>query len=193
MRAITAKYDGHCSACGSDIAVGQCAYHERKVGLFCQGCEPADNDELRAYRQQAIDARADRYAERASKRRADAERLVAVDRERMNDIAFVTQPGRMPERQRAIKRGDKAANLEGEAQEMERKATRRKARVKGDAEAAKEAQRELVRQWIEAGMEVRHTILGRCTVVKVSRKTARVRLARTGNAYTEDLIYLSKS
>lgn len=194
MRQITVKYGGECRACGEVIDPGESAIHEKRVGLFCIGCEPADgSDELREYRQQAIDQRADKLEERAAKRRAEAAGIYERDQHLMSDIAFTTQPGHIPERDRIIKRREKAGRLSAEADALEGRAQRTRARVKGDAAQRDEQRREFVREWIEAGMRVRHSILGPATVEKVNRKTARVRLDSTGNSYAEDLIFLSRA
>lgn len=191
MREITVKYDGDCRACGQSIEAGDQAIHEKRVGLFCLGCEPAEGSEdLRQYRQRAIDSRADKLQERADKRWSEADSLYRRDQHLMNDIAFTTQPGRIPERERVFKRREKVRRLAAEATELESRATRSRARVKGDAERRDEERRESVREWIEAGVRVRHSIMGSATVVKVNRKTARVRLDSSGNCYAEDLIFL---
>lgn len=193
MRQITVKYGGECRACGEVIDPGESAIHEKRVGLFCIGCEPAEgSEELRQYRQDAIDRRADKLEERASKRRAEAEGLYKRDQHLMSDIAFTTQPGHIPERERIFKRRERAGRLAAEADELQGRATRTRARVKGDAAKRDEERREATREWIEPGMRVRHSILGSATVEKVNRKTARVRLDSTGNSYAEDLVFLSK-
>lgn len=188
MRQITVKYAGECRTCNTEIAAGETAWHERKVGIFCDGCQPTDADTLRAYRQESIDARAETLAQRADKRRAEATRLVNVDAERMSDIAFVTQPGHFPERARAIKRREKAANLAGEADALDRKAAQRTARVKGDAEARHEQRREAVRQWLKPGMQAHTGHFGVQEVCKVNKKTARIRFG-DGHEVAHDLMF----
>lgn len=193
MKQIEVKYGGECRACGETIAIGERAIHEKRVGLFCIGCEPAEgSEELRQYRQDAIDRRADKLEERASKRRAEAEGLYKRDQHLMSDIAFTTQPGHIPERERVLKRREKAGRLSAEADALEGRAQRTRARVKGDAAKRDEERREAVREWIEPGVRVRHSILGPAIVEKVNRKTARVRLDSTGNCYAEDLMFLSR-
>lgn len=107
-------------------------------------------------------------------------------------IAFTTQPGHIPERERVFKRREKAGRLSAEADALEGRAQRSRARVEGDAAQRDEQRRESVRQWIEPGMRVRHSIMGPATVEKVNRKTARVRLDSTGNSYAEDLMFLGR-
>jgi len=189
MRRITVKYAGECRACGAAIDHGEQAFHEKRVGLFCAGCEPEDgSDELRAYRQEGLDARNERLAERAEKRRAKAESLRQRDAHLWDDYAFITQPGHIPERARAIKRSDKAHELDREAAALDRKRSRGNARVKGDAAKRDEQRREAVREWLEPGMKAHTGHFGVQQVVKVNRKTARIRFA-DGHECTHDLIF----
>lgn len=194
MRQITAKYDSECRRCAGEIERGQHVVHEKRVGVFCIECAPAEgSEELRSYRQQALDRRADRLNERADKRRRAAYTLRKRDEPLFQCHAFRTQPGRIPERERALKRREKAHQLDAEAEQLERKAAQPAARVKGDAAARDERRREAVREWIQPGMRVRHALVGLCTVVKVNRKTARLRFDCSGAERAEDLIFIGRA
>jgi hypothetical protein len=188
MRRITVKYAGECRKCGADLGVGVQAIHEKRVGLFCLSCEPTDVEDIREYRQEAADRRADRYDRWAEKRRAKAAALEKRNDPYRGDIAFNTQPGHIPERARAIKRTEKAWEHTQKAQEMERKASSlRCVRVKGDKERARQKQREAVLEWLRVGMRIHTHIYGLGTVVRINRKTARINDTGSSGTYTVTL------
>lgn len=68
------------------------------------------------------EARADRLREWAGKREAKAIAIVQGDAHYWDDLAFVTQPGHIPERARAIKRGERAGEHANKATEMAQRA-----------------------------------------------------------------------
>lgn len=138
----------------------------------------------------------ERWAARAEKRLAwaeSAERQAAAlerGREAYNgDIAFWTQPGRIPERSRLHERDRRAAELRqkakahrDKAKELQRLATRNL----GDAERAKQAIRDA--SSFQVGDRVISTFFGPVEVVKVNAKTYRIRLAH-GGTITQDKIF----
>ena len=72
MRQITVKYTGECRKCGNTLIVGSQAMYEKTTGIFCVGCEPTDTEDIRGYRQERADRKADRYDEWAGKRETKA-------------------------------------------------------------------------------------------------------------------------
>lgn len=199
MRQIVTKYEGDCTHCGEVLEVGQPAMYERQTGIFCPGHEPTDPEEIRAYRQEKADAKADRLEGWATKRTAAATAVLDHDREHYRgDIAFNTQPGHIPLRARVIARGDRAHESLQKAAGMQDRADRlrRGVRVKGDAERRHNAEREYKRERLEAGMVVESVFTGSVEIVRVNRKTARVKGGVGGRLgadrqITEDLLYLS--
>ena len=194
MRLITVRYGGECRVCGTSIAVGTQAIHERRVGLFCPGCEPTDLEAVRALRQDAADRRADRYEGWAAPRRAKAGAREARNAPYRGDIAFNTQPGHIPERARAIARTEKAWEHSQKADEFADRARRlrRGVRVAGDAEKRRQAARDRVRAILKVGMRVDTGIYGRGVVERINRKTATVGKTGTSGTYrtTVDLSFL---
>lgn len=176
MRTITLKYQGECRKCGAILPEGATAVYERRVGVFCPGCAPTDPEEIRAYRQEARDRKAERYEGWAAKRRERAEATIEGNRTFTGDIALQTQPGHIPLRARIIKQNDRAFESIGVARSMEEKAEslRGPAPVAGDAERRREKRRKIARLWVEKGMKVDTVMWGIGTVTRINRKTATV-------------------
>ena len=190
MRTITVKYDGVCKKCGAALVVGQQAAYERASGIFCPGCAPTDTEEIRAYRQERADAKADKYEGWAAKRRERAAAVLKADEWARGDYAFNTQPGHIPGRQGMNDRHDRQYESLETAQRFEAKAeSLRHVRVKGDAAARDEAVRLRVLSWIKVGMMVNGFGQKSCEVLKINKNTARIR--GQGSDYNERLIFLS--
>lgn len=189
MRQITVRFAGECRKCGASLAVGMPAIYERHIGIFCPPCGPTDPEEIRQYRQDAGDRRADRYEAWAGKREQRANATLTHIREHYTgDIAFNTQPGHIPLRARIIGQEDRAFESLRKAQGFREKAqSLRHVRVAGDAERRYEAEREYVRSWIQPGMVVDSCHFGPRKVVRVNKKTATLE-----GIGTHDLMFLSR-
>ncbi len=176
MRSIVLRYAGECRKCGAALAVGVPAVYERRVGVFCPACGPTDPEEIRAYRQEAGDRRADRYEGWAAKRRERAEATLSHNRKHYTgDIAFCTQPGHIPLRARVNARDARAFESLRVAERFERKAKAlRHVRVKGDKERQRQAKRDAIRPLLKVGMRVDTGIYGVGVVERINRKTATV-------------------
>jgi len=165
MRQITVKYEGECSRCGATLEVGQQAMYEKTTGIFCVGCEPTEVEDIRHYRQLKADAKADRYESWAAKREEAAKARLNTYPEVRSDYAFITQPGRIPLRERMNKSDDIAYKSLDKAAEMRSKAASiRKVAVKGDAERRYQAQREALDKVIGKGSRVVDFVFGAGTV-----------------------------
>ena len=176
MRQITVRYEGSCRKCAAALTIGTQAIYEKHVGIFCLSCGPTDAEEIREYRQEAGDRRADKYDEWAEKReqRANAT-LTNIAEHYTGDIAFNTQPGHIPLRARVIAQEDRSFQSLRKARQMRQKASSlRNVRVAGDAERAREERREKVRSWIKKGMRVRDAIYGIGIVERINKKTATI-------------------
>jgi len=191
MRTITVKYDGACTKCGAALAVGQQAAYERSMGMFCPGCAPTDTEAIRAYRQARADAKAAKYQGWADKRKGKAAAVFKADSWAHGDTAFNTQPGRIPERSRMIERHDRQFESLRTAASMEAKAASLRApvAVKGDAAKRDEACRLRVLNWLKVGMVVDCGYAAPVTVLKINRKSARVK-SQFGESI-RDLIFIS--
>ncbi len=193
MKTITLKYAGECRACGTTLPAGAAATYERRVGVFCPTCAPTDPEVIRNYRQEGADRKADRYDGWAAKRQERATATLNYNRKHYtSDIAFNTQPGHIPLRARVIRQDDRARKSLRTAEHMQQKAdSLRTVRVAGDAELARQAKREATLGWLEVGMKVDTVIYGLGEVLKINRKTAKVRTGVSGTWETNvDLSFL---
>ena len=194
MRQITIKYQGECRKCGATLAVGATAIYERRVGIFCPECEPADTEEIRTYRREAADRKADKYEEWAGKRREKASAQLNSYPEVRHDYAFITQPGRIPFRDRMNRADGRAFESLQVAERMEAKAdSLRHVRVKGDAEKRWQGLRNLNTTRFKVGDTVDTGIYGRGVILKINKKTAKIGNTGTSGTYTVnvDLAFLS--
>ena len=120
-------------------------------------------------------AKSDRRAAWADAAEARAAALLA---NRNTDWAFISQPGHIPARAREIAQTDRAMELLAKARDHREKAANLSAlatRTKGDAEAARQAERDA--KTLQAGDAARSVHYGACTIVKVNAKSYRIRLA----------------
>ena len=183
MRTITVKYEGNCKKCGADIPIGETAIYEKHIGIFCINCGPTDSEEIRVYRQEAGDRRAEKYDKWAEKRINTASAVLKHNEVFTGDIAFNTQPGHIPFRARVIKQNDKAIESLNIAHSFQGKANSlRHVRVAGDAEKKRQAKRDTVLTWIKKGMIVDTLIYGQGIVEKINKITATV--GQTGQSGT---------
>ena len=175
MRSLIVKYQGECARCGNTLEVGETADYEKPTGIFCPGHFPTDPEEIRAFRVKKAEAKAARYDAWADKREARANAQLNSNPEIRHDIAFITQPGRIPMRERMNKSDERAYESLNKADRMREKAASiRNVRVKGDAARRDEAKRAAVDEWIKPGMDVQSPHYGGTIVLKVNKKSVRV-------------------
>ena len=58
MRQIALRRAGDCEKCGIHLAEGSLAWYERRCGIFCDGCQPTDPEEIREMRQVGAERKA---------------------------------------------------------------------------------------------------------------------------------------
>jgi len=194
MRSIIVKYQGECRKCGATLAIGESAIYERHIGIFCPTCAPTDTEEIRTYRQEATDHKADKYEDWAARRIKVATAQLNSYPEIRHDIAFCTQPGRIPFRDRMNRADGKAYESLQVAERMKSKAdSLRHVHVKGDAEKRWQALRDLNSSRFKVGDVVQTGIYGKGTIVKLNKKTAIIGSAGTSGTATVkvDLAFLS--
>ena len=190
MKVITVKYSGECRKCEKVIEAGETAIHERHIGLFCPTCEPTDPEEIRHYRQEAGNHRAEKYDEWAGKREVKAEAQLNSHPEIRHDWAFITQPGRIPFRDRMNKADSRACESLNIAENMRDKAeSLRHVRVKGDAEKRWQARRDSTLTWLKVGMTADAGMYAPGVVLKINKKTATFQ-GKFGK-YNVDLAFIS--
>jgi len=168
--------------------------YERSIGIFCLECEPKDSEEIRTYRQEAADHKADKYEDWASKRTEKAMSTLNHNRVYTSDIAFNTQPGHIPLRARVIAQNDKAYESLEVAKHLEEKAeSLRHVRVKGDAEKRWQALRDLNTTRFTVGDIVDTGIYGKGKILKINKKTAKIGNTGISGTFTinVDLAFLS--
>lgn len=194
MRPITVKYSGECRKCGTTLEVGSQAIYERHIGIFCPLCTPTDTEDIRIYRQEAASRKADKYEDWAAKRRQTAEAQLNSNPEIRHDWAFITQPGRIPFRERMLKADERAFESLQIAEKMEAKAdSLRHVQVKGDAEKRWQSLRDLNLTRFKVGDAVNTGVYGEGTILKLNKKTAKIGNTGTSKTYTTnvDLAFLS--
>ena len=175
MHQITVKYSSDCRKCGLPLNVEETAIHEKHVGLFCVDCAPTDPEEIRAYRQEAGDRRAEKYEEWAEKRENRANRQLNSNPEVRHDWAFVTQPGHIPFRARMLKADERAFKSLEVAEGFRGKAeSLHHVRVAGDAERKRQAKRDAIKPLLAVGMKVLTPIFGGGIIRKVNQKSVSV-------------------
>lgn len=183
MRQITVKYKGDCRKCGQTLEIGTSAIYERRVGIYCPGCAPTDSEEIREVRQEAADRKADRLEGWASKRIERATAQLNSYPEIRHDIAFCTQPGRIPFRDRMNRADERAFESLNKAREMEARASSlRHVQVKGDREKRRQAERDYNLTWLKVGMTVDTIVFGHGIVKRINKKTATI--SNTGQSKT---------
>ena len=191
MRQIAVKYEGECKKCGASLEVGQSAMYEKSMGIFCPGCEPTDSEEIREYRQEKADRKADRYEGWATKREADATAKLNSYPSMRHDWAFITQPGHIPARARMIKADDRAyESLQVASQMKEKAASLRHVRVAGDAAKRDQATREAHDLIIRKGSKVFDVCFGTGEVMGVFTKSYRIKWDRSGSTWSRDKIFV---
>ncbi len=191
MRTITTKYAGECRKCLAPLAIGAQVVYERRVGIFCPACAPTDSEEIRKYRQEGADRKADRLEGWAAKREARANAQLTSMPQVRHDWAFITQPGRIPMRERMNRADDRAIESLGKAREFRARAEGlRHVRVAGDAAAARQKARENRDMLIAKGSRVHDPCFGPGTVVGVFKKSYRIAFDRLDRPIARDKSYV---
>jgi len=172
MREIIVKYNGECKRCNAVLDVGTKAMYEKSMGCFCVGCEPKDVEEIRFFRLAKNEKKADKYDEWAHKREIKANQKLNSYPEIRHDWAFITQPGRIPLRDRMNRGDEDAIKSLRVAQYMREKAENlRHVTVKGDAERTHQARRDFMTENVKVGDKVMWLHTKELEVLKINKKT----------------------
>ena len=191
MRELTVKYKGQCKRCNKDLEIGQPAMYEKSMGIFCIGCEPKDIEEIRAFRLEKAEQKAEKYEEWASKRECKVNTQLNSHSEIRHDWAFITQPGHIPMRAQMIKSDDRAYESLQVAEAFREKAHNlRKVRVAGDAERKYQAQREANDLLIQKGSKITDIVFGEGTVISIHKKSYRIQWDKSGRTWSRDKIFV---
>jgi len=175
MRLIKIKWAGKCNKCQNELNIGDDAGYEKSMGIFCPSCIPSDPEEIRSYRQTRADKKAEKLLSRAEKLEEKAGQLESQFEYCRQDLAWVTQPGNIPGRDRAIRNFEKGIELNQAAKELkERAGSISNVRVAGDAEHEHQAKRDAVTASIRIGAPIFSYIYGNGTVLKINKKTVLV-------------------
>ena len=190
MRQIQVKYEGECKKCSAVLEVGTPAMYEKSMGCFCIGCEPKETEDIRAFRLEKAERKAERYEGWAAKRKEKAHRDLNSYPSIRHDWAFVTQPGHIPFRAKMNRADDRAFESLKVAEGFEQKAeSLRNVRVAGDAERRRQAERDSLDTIISKGSKVMDYTFGAGEVVGVYKKSYRIKFNR-GFTYARDKSYV---
>lgn len=175
MRQVQVRYEGECKKCGAVLEVGTPAMYEKSMGCFCIGCEPKEVEDIRAFRLEKAERKAERYEGWAAKRKEKANRDLNSYPSIRHDWAFITQPGHIPFRARMNRADDRAFESLKVAEGFEAKAeSLRNVRVAGDAERNRQARREALDNLISKGSKVMDAVFGAGKVIGVYKKSYRI-------------------
>jgi len=148
--------------------------YEKGMGIFCLGCEPKDEEEIREYRTIKAERKAERLIAKAERLEEEAQAKMSSFEAMRGDIAFITQPGYIPARERILRSYNRGADMIQEAKETRERAESimfYKTRVKGDTERERQKEREKNDEIIKVGDTVECSLHGRGTVLKINKKT----------------------
>lgn len=191
MRQIFIKYSGQCAKCGNSLDIGKIAMYEKSMGIFCVGCEPKDVEEIRSFRLQKAEPKAEQYEEWAEKREHKANVQLNSLPEIRHDWAFITQPGHIPLRAKMIEADDRAFQSLNVADRFRRKAeSLRHIQVAGDAERKRQAKREDLDTIIHKGSKVYDPVFGNGEVIGVYSKSYRIKFDQNGFICARDKSYV---
>ncbi len=204
MRKITTRYDGECGKCQAELPIGTEIMYEKRTGVFCIGCQPTEVEEIRTYRQEKADRKADRIDEWADKAEARGNALCNESRD-MASVIPMGQPilvGHHSEK-RDRRYRERIGNKMDRSIEESKKAERHRDRaaglrhvvVKGDAERKRQAYRDEMDKRITKGSRVQDACFGTGTVVGVYKKSYRIEWDRlkdgTSRAFSRDKSYVT--
>jgi len=185
MRTIAIKYAGECRKCGHELAVGEQAVYERRVGIFCPACAPTETEEIRAYRAEGAERKAARLDGWAQKREERAGAVLNSNPSLRHDWAFITQPGHIPQRARMNRADERACESLAKAKHMRERAFGiRDVRVAGDKERARQVMRDAMRPHLRVGQLVHTAIYGEGRIKRINKKTATVCETGTSKNFT---------
>src|SRR5260221_3330220 len=154
-------------------------------------------EEIRQYRQNKLNKKIERLRRRAERLEKLADEKQAAFNAHRGDIAFLTQPASKSsafgrQRDRIYKRYDQGIKLQTEANEAREKADyleKRGAAVKGDAERARQKEREQRDKIISVGSKINDFAYGKGAVIRVNKKTYTIRFS-SGFTCTRDKTYV---
>ncbi len=176
MRLLHSKYSGNCDKCKREYRVLDLIAYEKMTGVFCPDCFPKDPEEIRAYRIAKAEKKASRYEEWAKKREERATVALNSYPSVRHDWAFITQPGRIPFRERMNRADNRAYESLDKAKSMREKAESvRNVRVKGDAERERQKKIEEIKGWLRVGMTIHAGMYGNGIVVKINKKSCSIK------------------
>lgn len=150
-------------------------------------------ERLRAYRQEKADRKAARIRSWGESKLRQAQELEDSIPEYTHDWAYITQPGHIPGRDKINRKQEKIYRLREEGKRQIEKAERISkygARVKGDAERARELVREEQDKTIGKGSRVRDFCFGDGEVVRVNTKTYSIKFDH-GGTYARDKTFVN--
>ena len=170
MRQITLRRPGECAKCCAELHAGATAGYERGCGVYCPGCTPTDQEEIRELRQAASDRKAERregWADARDRRAAAAQgrsdTLMQRDSSGRADWALVTQPGHVPQRERANRAQERAWKEQQAAAEHRAKAAAYRApvAVAGDAKRRRDERNAAAKEfWTQRGLKKGDLVVG---------------------------------
>jgi hypothetical protein len=139
------------------------------------------------------DKKAEKYNEWAEKREKKAEAQLNSYPSSRHDYAFITQPGRIPFRERMNKADDRACESLKIAEKMRNKAeSLSHVRVAGDAGRRHQAERDAADAIFKVGDVVYSWIIGKCTIVKINKKTYTVKVDSSQRTITQDKSFIRR-
>lgn len=181
MKQITVKYLGACQNCGAELAPGTLANWEKRTGIFCPGCTPTTPEEIRHFRRVKAEKKADRLRQKAARLDKQADEKQRAFNRCRKDLAWLTQPGHIPGRERALNNYDKGIDLHQQADATRARADSlmiHSSRVAGDAERKRQAKREAADKIITKGARVKDPVFGLGEIVGVYKKSYRIKFDR---------------
>ena len=144
--------------------------------------EAMNIEEQRKIKKEKAERKARRVESRARRLLKEAQRIEdSWPKDVIHDIAFLTQPGRFPFRERFFRQQDKVLKLRAEAKKLFEKAENIRiygSRVKGDAERAREEKREKLDKEVQVGSRIFCPLYGWGEVLKIFKKSYRVKFVR---------------
>ena len=146
------------------------------------GIESVNVEELRRIKIDKAERKARRVETKARRLLKEAQRIEdSWPKDVIHDIAFLTQPGRFPFRERFFRQQDKVLKLRAEAKKLFEKAENIRiygSRVKGDAERAREEKREKLDKEVQVGSRIFCPLYGWGEILKIYKKSYRVKFER---------------
>lgn len=162
--------------------------------------EELTGEKLREFRQSKIDRKKEKLYDKARRLKNKSEQVYNSLPQGSNDFAFITQPilvGHHSEkahrnlRARIANKMDKSMELYNEAEQARERANNLfDARVKGDAAARRQAERDYLDQFVKIGMHVAEYSCGGGIVTKINKKTYTIQFDR-GFTSTVDKSYIN--